>query len=491
MMRRILAIAAVLAASVPLAAHVGSPTVAFQGRAGSYPVRVVIRPPEVIPGQAEVSVRVTGGGVRRVTVQPVFWAYPNGAPPADEAKPVAGEEGLYASPIWFMTQGSYSVRVGVEGAAGRGVVMVPIGPVATRIKDMPAGMGWVLTGLGLFLLVGAVSIVGSAVREGQLPPGEQPDARRRTKARVAAAVSAGLMVLVLTAGKKWWDGEDAAYRAGLHRPMAMEGRVDATTEGRVLRFTIVDTLWRRNPPTPIVPDHGKLMHMFLVREPALDVFAHLHPVKADSFTFRTGLPALPPGRYRVYGDVVHESGFTRTLVDTVQVPAGHAGGGLDPDDSWHAGAASVSGEAALADGGRMRWEMSGDRPHAGRETTLRFRVTAPDGRPAVLEPYMGMMAHAVVTRADGTVFVHLHPMGTVSLASQQLFDQRARGDTARDASGRLVLRAGGNAHAAHAAEEPGVVSFPYEFPKAGRYRVWVQVRRAGRVQTAAFDLDVP
>ena len=35
-------------------AHVGSPDVFFQGKAGAYPILVAIRPPDVIPGIARI-----------------------------------------------------------------------------------------------------------------------------------------------------------------------------------------------------------------------------------------------------------------------------------------------------------------------------------------------------------------------------------------------------------------------------------------------------
>lgn len=102
---------------------------------------------------------------------------------------------------------------------------------------------------------------------------------------------------------------------------------------------------------------------------------------------------------------------------------------------------------------------------------------------------MGMPAHAVVQRDDASVFVHLHPMGTISMASQMAFEMRQPGDTIRGTLGKR-LSAAEMSSMRHAAPTVGSVSFPYAFPKAGRYRIWVQTRIGGRLTTAAFDADV-
>lgn len=488
MLRRVIRTAAampILAAGwILLSGHVGSPNIFFDGSAGPYPVRVVIRPPGVVPGQAEITVRALAPGVTGVSVQPVSWNLGvEGAPRPDVARRVEGHDAMWTAPLWFMEFGSYSVRVIVDGADGEHTVIVPVPAMATQRLGMPVSLALTLGGLGLFLLIGALTIVGAAVREAVLPPGAVPDAARVRRAWIARAIALPVILLAVFGGSRWWDAEDSAYLTNMYEPLDITSDVSADA---VLTIRITDPEWSEGRWSPFVPDHGKLMHMFLVRDD-LAAFAHLHPVRHDSITFRQPLPPLPAGEYRLYSDVVHESGFTQTLVDRVTVMEPLAGApGLDPDDSWLTDMQEDTGAGVLlADGSTMTWDRASEALVAGQETELRFTVRAPDGAPARLEPYMGMLAHAAVTRDDGAVFIHLHPMGTVSMVAQQLFEQRARGDTVRDEQGELVIRAG-DSHSMHAS----AIAFPYEFPQPGRYRIWVQVRHAGRVLTGMFDAEV-
>ena len=42
----------------------------------------------------------------------------------------------------------------------------------------------------------------------------------------------------------------------------------------------------------------------------------------------------------------------------------------------------------------------------------------------------------------------------------------------------------------HAAPLSDTVEFPYGFPSAGRYRIFVQMKHGETVETGAFDIDV-
>src|SRR6185369_16015787 len=143
-----------------------------------------VRPPAVIPGLAEVTVRVQEGAPEHVLVQPVqFEAGVKGAPPADEARPVRGEKGLWSGQLWIMTAGSYSVRVRLTGAAGEGLAVVPVAAVRTRTLGMQKALGLTLAGLGLFLFAGALTLVGAAVRESVPAAGAADRGGRRRAAR--------------------------------------------------------------------------------------------------------------------------------------------------------------------------------------------------------------------------------------------------------------------------------------------------------------------
>jgi hypothetical protein len=488
-MRRHMLLWAVGLAALVTSGHVGDSNTHFRGAAGPYTVRVTVRHPGVVPGLADVTVRVEGGFVRRVTVQPVPARQGfQGAPRPDEAAAVPGQPGLFAAQLWFMESGSYSVHIAVEGDAGAGAVVVPVASVATRRIDLGPGLGILLAALGLFLAAGLVTIVRAAVGEAVLAPGEVPDGPRIRRARFAAAMSAVVLVLLLTGARAWWGAEDSAYRARMFRPLGMDALVVRDTSGPTLRIALADreTAWARF--SPIVPDHGKLMHAFLVRQPDGSAFAHIHPAAIDADTFRAPLPALPAGTYLLYADVVHESGFAQTLTDTVEVAGGaRRAQGTDPDDAWWSGVpapalpATGTAEIRFGDGSTLVRQAPTDSVFAGEDVTLRFAARERDGTPTALDAYMGMPAHAAVRRDDGAVFVHLHPSGSISTAAQEQLT-------------RILGLADGRAHERHGAPataaDAGIVEIPYAFPSPGRYRIYVQTKRAGTVRTAAFDFVV-
>jgi hypothetical protein len=188
------------------------------------------------------------------------------------------------------------------------------------------------------------------------------------------------------------------------------------------------------------------------------------------------LPIMPEGQYKLYADIVHHTGFPETQVATVNLPAIN-GEALSGDDAGALELAPSDKVAQLSGGYRMVWERddlsSKDRPYkANQPYWFRFRVEDKDGKPAAdLEPYMGMAAHAVFISTDGNVFAHIHPAGSVSMAAMNL----AEGGSTKTGMENMD-------HASPSAE----ISFPYGFPKPGDYRIFVQVKRAGKVETGEF-----
>jgi hypothetical protein len=297
----------------------------------------------------------------------------------------------------------------------------------------------------------------------------------------------------LWGGSKWWTAEASNYGTSVvYRPFASQAAIAQSPGGQRLTLSIRDPRWDGKPVAlsrynALLPDHGKLMHLFMVREPSLDTVAHLHPVPRTpaALDFEVGVPQLPPGPYRVYADIVHESGYAQTLVSRVDVPAASVPAAVrdarlvDPDDSWFEGAAIPDAPAAVFkfdDGATLEWARGEQPLVAGEERLLDFSARDATGAPLPVELYMDMSAHLAIAHQDGTVFAHLHPSGSVSMAALEKFN--------------VNLAAATPAHGGHTMGADSVVSIPYAFPKAGHYHMWVQIKHAGRVRTAAFDVGV-
>jgi hypothetical protein len=482
--------ASIAAMLVVVSGHIGSRDTFFSGKAGPYAISVRVVPPDVVPGIAWAYVRTTEADIDSIAVRPVYWkAGAKGAPPAERADTVAGERGVYAQKMWLMSTGSYSVSVEVFGRRGRHAVSVPVMALAMSRLGLSIPYAAMLIVFGIVLFAGLVAIVRAAASDSLVEPDREPDQVARRRGSLAAIVTVPVLLLAILGGARWWKAEDARFARTIYRPLAADATVARNPRAWSLRLAIRDTSGQDLLRDPLMLDHGKVMHLFLVKEQSMSAFAHLHPVREPGGVFVSALPALPEGRYHLFADLVLETGAEFTVATRVDVPPAFADTLSDADDSWTFAAFGVparkGARSQLAPGTWLQWE-SPDSLVAGRDVTLEFTVRGPRDAIVPVQPYLGMAGHAVLVREDASVFAHLHPMGSMSAASIQAFDLRNRGDTTAD--GRLA-----DPHAGMTMDEgqvEGRFSFPFAFPQPGRYRLWVQVKRFGRVLTADYEVSV-
>jgi hypothetical protein len=291
---------------------------------------------------------------------------------------------------------------------------------------MQKALGTLLFGLMLLLSVGIVSIAGAAAREGGLRAAAIPSPQNRRLGRIAMAVAGALGVTVLALGNWWWNAQAADLKRNtVYSAPPLKVSFDGFDQ---LTLRMEEDSWHKirkdQWSMTLIPDHGHLMHVFLLRVPAMDRFYHLHPEQANDGSFTLKLPAIPSGKYKIFGDIVRSTGFPETMVSEIDLPnvTGEPFSGDDSGVDAEALDVHTTNVSPLADGGRMVWEQDGEKNgavlKAGRLSWLRFRIEDSEHKPAKdLEPYMGMAGHAEFVRSDFSVFAHIHPAGSVPMAS--------------------------------------------------------------------------
>ena len=201
--------------------------------------------------------------------------------------------------------------------------------------------------------------------------------------------------------------------------------------GEATRFTfsVVDA---DGPVRQFGEEGGVRMHLIVVRRD-LTGYQHLHPTLEDG-RWQTELTLPDAGVYRAYAD------FERNGKKTVLASDLFAAGLFTP--------ATLPAPASSVDVDGYRVELDGH-AEAGVETTITYRLTRA-GNPVDVEPYLGAAGHLVALREGDLAYLHVHPL----------------------------------------AERLGEISFAASFPTAGQYRLFLQFKDAGLVQTAALTLDV-
>ncbi len=197
-----------------------------------------------------------------------------------------------------------------------------------------------------------------------------------------------------------------------------------------LAFRIVDE--RGEAVRDFDVEHEKRMHLIVARRD-LTGFQHLHPEMGADGTWSAQVTLPQAGSYRLFADFSRE-GEAITLATDLRV-----------DGAADLQTLPAPRPTAVSDGG-YDVRLDAGTPRAGEESALRFTITR-DGEPVRTEPYLGAGGHLVALREGDLAFLHVHP------------------------------------------DDEGV-GFAATFPTAGRYRLFLQFKHDGAIQTVAFTQEV-
>ena len=134
-------------ATLPAHAHVGSPDVYVEGNAGPYKLSIVVRPPLVIPGVAEIEVRSQTPGIDRIEITPIpLTGEGSKHPPVPDTMQRPSADTRNTSPAISGSWPPVPGRSALPSPAikGQGVFSVPVPATAMGTRKMQPGLGFML-----------------------------------------------------------------------------------------------------------------------------------------------------------------------------------------------------------------------------------------------------------------------------------------------------------------------------------------------------------
>ena len=284
-----------------LSADIGHNNVIYEGKAGDIPLRVFVQLPGVVPGLSDISVRVFADGVNKVTVQPQKQDKDrkSKSPPPDVAEPVQGENNLFSAQIWLMDFGSYNLDIKIYQGQRVERTSIPVNSIATKVVVMnqtTSSILWVLLGV---LFFGCVNIIRVGYKDSTEPPGAVPDKTKRKRSYIVTAITLLLFSAIIYGGKNWWDKIDLAYQQNIFQSLENKVGILNNDQADHISIEIVDELWVQGRIADLIPDHGKIMHMYIISD-TYEQLAHIHPTRTDDRNvFIAKMPPFKNGMYHL------------------------------------------------------------------------------------------------------------------------------------------------------------------------------------------------
>ena len=414
-----------------LNADIGHLNYIFEGKAFDRPIRVIIKTPGVVPGLADIIVKSFDQEIDNILVTPIVWKEannwnptgngPQAAPPADIMLPIKGEKNTFQAELWLMDFGAYNIQIDFFKNNQSEIINIPINSIANQIIPMTQFTSVILFLLMLLLIAGLSNIITIGYRESTLNSFSDLDNSRIKKSYLVQFFSLIFIVFILYLGNNWWAITEQAFMKNLFKPLENEVNLIKNSKQNILQVKITDDAWKDGRIVDFIPDHGKIMHLYLISENHQQL-CHLHPKRnlQDKGLFEVVIPPIEYGKYYIYIDVTLESGSNQTLRNIMEYYPENI---LDQKEQYFLEVDQDDSFIKENSSYYFKWLNNSKNYYVNNEINLNFQMFDRLNNPVMLEPYIQMGGHGAIIDSLGDIFIHIHPIGTISMASQELYDK--------------------------------------------------------------------
>ena len=474
--------------------HIGIENSYFEGNVGSYSTRIIIEPPGVVPGLASIKIFSIDRTVESVSVRAVhnntirkdtintFNVKPEIVPRSDQVN------NMFKTNLWLMDYGAYGVEVFFSGPKGKSSVIVPVNSISSKTIEMSKFMSYTLWCLLILLFVGGVNIIGTAYYESTLDKNKIPTNAKLKKTYIVYGLSSIILFFMVYGGYNWWLAIEKNFMERFYKPFPTNVNIKGDILNILIDSPSKDAPWIDKQGTirehgKIISEHNKLAHIYIFDKDKNSFMAHLHPISLiNDYEFETCLPPMRAGNYVMYADLAHEDGYSHSITQTFKIENSidntmYNQGLCDPDNSY-----SNFDQTSID----VDWVNKKNVYSLDDNIGFDLKVSK-DNELVELDSYVGMGAHGVIVDLDSELYMHMHPLGSISMSAQRKFMKSDTENFICDFG--LIEDEYGNFKEL---DGMGRIIFPSINLKEGNYRFFVQlkIKESQKIVSKQFDFSI-